>query len=343
MVMYSVILPVYNVEKYIKRAVESLVNQSYRSFEVILVNDGSTDNSGNICDDYARKYNFVKVLHQKNAGSGKARQNGLNYANGNYVVFVDPDDFLSHNALENNFQLLRDNELDIIINGYFGIEKTISGKTNKKQYINDVNGHLNRRDFINSFSTLNKNYLKPLWNKVYSLDFIRKNNITFSSQRLGQDVLFNYEAFKYAESIYVDHNCYYNYDSTRDGSAVNKYWKDRLEFELNICRSMKKLFDSFDSSENEPLLRQEELQALWYAILVEIRNIHYKGSPYNTNTKRIERIREVSEMKKFKDVFIYLDSSNINSYVSRKCFNFLKRKNYALTQLLISTYVKFKK
>lgn len=111
--MISVIVPVYNVEQYLHRCVNSLINQSYKDYEIILVNDGSTDNSGNICDDYAKNYSNIRVIHKKNGGLSSARNTGTDNSNGEYITFIDSDDLVSNTYLETLFELLNKYNADI--------------------------------------------------------------------------------------------------------------------------------------------------------------------------------------------------------------------------------------
>ena len=100
MVKVTVVIPVYNVEKYLKKCVDSVITQNFNDFEIILVDDGSTDNSGVLCDDYASKYEFISVIHQENKGLGGARNTGIEAANGEYILFLDSDDFLAPDCLK---------------------------------------------------------------------------------------------------------------------------------------------------------------------------------------------------------------------------------------------------
>ncbi|HFI0794571.1 TPA: glycosyltransferase family 2 protein [Streptococcus suis] len=99
--LVSVIVPVYNVEKYLVQCIDSIINQTYQNLEIILVNDGSTDNSGKICDEYAKKDSRIKVIHKENGGLSDARNKGLDFMTGEYVTLVDSDDYLEHNCIEN--------------------------------------------------------------------------------------------------------------------------------------------------------------------------------------------------------------------------------------------------
>src|SRR5699024_3677407 len=103
MIRYTVIMPAYNVEQYIERAIESILNQTLTDWELIIVNDGSIDKSGDIADKYSKKDSRIRVIHQKNKGSGYARQAGVDASKGEYICFVDPDDFLDSKALYQNW------------------------------------------------------------------------------------------------------------------------------------------------------------------------------------------------------------------------------------------------
>ena len=114
MELISVIVPVYNVEPYVAKCIESIQNQSYQYLEIILVDDGSTDDSGDICDQYASYDDRIKVIHQENAGLSAARNTGIDIANGDYIAFVDSDDYIGLTVYEDMLHLLKDNNLDII-------------------------------------------------------------------------------------------------------------------------------------------------------------------------------------------------------------------------------------
>ena len=114
MELISVIVPVYNVEAYVAKCIESIQNQSYQHLEIILVDDGSTDDSGDICDQYAAYDDRIKVIHQENGGLSAARNTGIEAANGDYIGFVDSDDYIGLTVYEDMLHLLKENNLDII-------------------------------------------------------------------------------------------------------------------------------------------------------------------------------------------------------------------------------------
>lgn len=137
----SVIIPVYNVEKYLRRCLDSVVNQTYKDIEVILVNDGSPDNSKEICEEYVAKYSNIQLINQKNAGLGAARNTGLQYITGNAVTFVDSDDWLELDAIEHYVASMKKSDADIVVTQmirkkeYFSNEGT-NGTTIKEEVLN---------------------------------------------------------------------------------------------------------------------------------------------------------------------------------------------------------------
>ena len=135
----SIIVPVYNVEKYIHKCIVSILSQTYKNLEIILVDDGSPDNCGKICDEYASNDNRIIVIHQKNGGLSAARNAGLNISTGNFIVFVDSDDYLENSAIEDCIHYIKINSCDILIfnwynvylNNQLKIVKKISQKINE--------------------------------------------------------------------------------------------------------------------------------------------------------------------------------------------------------------------
>ena len=116
--LISVIVPVYNVEKYLNRCVDSIINQTYSNLEIILINDGSTDTSGKICDEYKKRDNRIHVIHQKNGGLSAARNAGIVIANGNYFIFVDSDDLIHPQCIEILYKVIKNDCSDIVIGNY---------------------------------------------------------------------------------------------------------------------------------------------------------------------------------------------------------------------------------
>ena len=129
----SVILPIYNVEKYLKNCIESLTNQTYENLEIILVDDGSTDNSGKICDEIAKSDERVMVIHKQNGGLAAARNTGYLETTGKYLMYVDSDDIVKKDVVENCVEAIEKENSDVVIFGYEKVDETLSKRANGKR------------------------------------------------------------------------------------------------------------------------------------------------------------------------------------------------------------------
>ena len=203
----SIIIPVYNVEEYLKKCIDSLLAQTFKDIKIILVDDGSTDSSSKICDEYNRKDKRVLVIHKKNEGVSKARNTGLEYAYGKYVMFVDSDDWMDETAVGSYVKMMEDNNGDYLLNRY----KVIDGGQERECIHFFDTGRITRQQAFD-FLFCQHGVFGSVWSKLFLLDIIKKNNLTFdSSTRIAEDLLFNADYMKYAQSIlYLKEPQYYN-------------------------------------------------------------------------------------------------------------------------------------
>lgn len=211
----SVIVPIFNVSKYLPRFFNSLKHQKLADVEYILVDDGSTDNSLQMCYKFQHEMNNVKVFHHKNMGVGPTRNIGLQNAKGKYVYFCDPDDTLKNDLLSDNYSLAEKYQADLVIFGFEtqNITGQITGKTKLKfQFCNS------KADFINIFPTLCHNFLiNYLWNKFYRRKVIQ--NFRFEDVRTGEDIRFNFLVYNSISKVLINDKIYYYYFQGRSNSS----------------------------------------------------------------------------------------------------------------------------
>lgn len=234
-VLLSIIVPVYNVENYLEECVNSILRQTWQSYEIILVDDGSTDASGKICDQYAVKNQKIKVIHKKNGGLSSARNAGLDAAKGKYIGFVDSDDYIMPEMYETLIAGLRESNAQIASCRYFTFDKTEDTKRKcerKKKYTyqtSDSLKHFFLRDI--SESVCDKVYLKELWKER-----------RFVEGEINEDTYVVYELLKHSSNIVCFMQKMYGYRQRR-GSITNSGYSAKFgvverhlkELEKSVC------------------------------------------------------------------------------------------------------------
>lgn len=219
----SIIVPVYKTESYLRKCIDSIVTQSFNNFELLLIDDGSPDESGRICDEYAEKDSRIRIFHKENGGVSSARNLGLDNAKGIWITFIDSDDYI-----EGNFFNVIENvdNYDLIISGY---EREYDSEM--KNSVIDVEGCANSR--IEVLAYLNNNIRNEIcrvpWSKFFKAEIVQKYHIRFDTRiRFGEDTIFNFTYFQYVNSLICTTRGRYIYKLFSDYSAANKYKCDAL-------------------------------------------------------------------------------------------------------------------
>lgn len=242
MARVSVIIPIYNVEKYLNRCLDSIINQTYTDIEIILINDGSTDNSGKICDEYKKRDRRIKVLHQKNSGVSYARLNGFNISQGEYITFVDPDDYLDLRAIEVMINFIERENVDLIVcqvkEVYENLLKAIKirpgiGYYNKNKIID-----LLRTKVLYDKETQMAGINLCIWAKLIKRDFLRDALVEGLDLIYAEDQIILISLLYKIKSMYVIPNYLYYYNCFREGQVTKTY---NEEIWHNIERYLEKL------------------------------------------------------------------------------------------------------
>lgn len=222
----TVVIPVYNCDKYLRRAIDSVLKQGSNEYELILINDGSVDNSLNICLEYSKNDN-VKVIDIKNSGVSNARNLGIKKASGEYIIFLDADDYFNENYFKKINKILKEADFDIIINNYFNeyskkCEKVIATKKDKYYDLKQ------EKNII--LNLINNATINNLGNKVYKLDYIKKYNLYFDENiDFGEDLLFNLKYINKCENVYLSSFYNYNYVQYNTKSISKQNIDNRYE------------------------------------------------------------------------------------------------------------------
>lgn len=208
--LFSIIVPIYKVEKYIRQCVDSILAQTFPDFELILVDDGSPDNCPKICDEYAEKDKRVKVIHLVNSGVVIARQTGVNNANGEYLLFVDGDDSIAFNCLE---VIAKYAYVDVIRFGFYREKPSGYEKTPISERVGYYSkGDIEREIFPKLIQTVDANYYIPsVWVAAFRKELFVKNMLTDIRLAVGEDGACVIPCIYHAQSLYIIEDCLYNY------------------------------------------------------------------------------------------------------------------------------------
>ena len=248
----SVIVPIYNVQQYLRRCIDSIINQTYENLEIILVDDGSLDNCGQICDDYAKKDTRIKVIHKKNGGLSDARNAGLEICTGDFIAFVDSDDWISYDMYEILLNSLYKYDADIAECKFYLV--------NNNKCIPKLN---NRNVEVNIYNTIES--LKSLillddlntivWNKLYKKSVLE--NIQFEVGRINEDDFFTYLVFSQANkivSLYKQLYYYVQNDTSIMGQRYSLKRLDELEAKFRRLKYIKRNYKSLEKISKLDLL-----------------------------------------------------------------------------------------
>ena len=233
--LISVIVPVYNVEKYLSKCLESIINQTYQNLEIICVDDGSTDSSPKILEEYAKKDTRIKILSQTNSGQGVTRNLAINLAKGEYIMFVDSDDWLSLNACEVLLNKISLTNSDFVIFGAYLFDDNKNCERIDSPYwsVDEYREILKRKEVFD-YKDVKDIIFKRFspWNKFYNASFLKANNIKFDEKLEFEDVIFHMKSFLFADRITYCQDCLYNYRLFHSSSCTERFRKGKECFDI---------------------------------------------------------------------------------------------------------------
>lgn len=319
----SVIVPVYNAQKHIGRCIDSILNQTFREFEIIIINDGSKDKSSIICDNYARQYDNITVIHKENEGVSIARNIGISIAKGQYITFVDSDDYIDNTFLEYSVNKM-DNDIDLYISGL--VMETFNGEDiiKKDEYL----GKNYEYSVKKLLENLNIDY--PLicicgpWCKIYRKSILEEYNIKFNEElSLGEDTSFNIDYLSKCNKIYFSNEYFYHYRRENENSLFSRYNKDNYEVHKMVYDKMRLLYNQVNCC-NESMNRFEKM----YIDLL-IGCIHYE---FRHDSKRKKEV--IKNIKNNKFIKAYKFKSDKTNFKQNILILLLKTKSTFIINLI---------
>lgn len=333
-ILVSVIIPVYNAEKFIDKCLKSVIKQTYSNLEVIIINDGSKDGSKEICEKYAKKDFRIKLINKENGGVSSSRNLGIKESNGDYLMFIDSDDWIELNTVQCYIDVLKNNYPDIIQSNYFfnyDNREVINNKEARDGLLNSSNNELKKAIFSISYSNFN-NFGSIRWicGKFYKSSLIKNNNIFLNENiYLLEDGIFNLKIFDYSSKIEFINIPLYHYRQLAT-SASNRYNYDQLNQydlvleELLPIAQKSSLVDFYNNTAFEFLItyisrtcnnNSFDKKEIYSLISSVINSDKYKKCVYNLNKKTLSKKEKIIRFfVKNKMIKILYIMSKINKF-----------------------------
>lgn len=315
--LISIIVPIYNVEKYLKECIESLISQDYTNTEIILVDDGSKDKCSKICDEYSKKYSNIKVYHKENGGLSDARNYGIKKANGKYICFVDSDDFVKKDYISSLYNNLKKYNVQISACGYshyYSDKKIIN-----KNYQNIEQKY--EKDEAQIYLNLIGYFNVAAWNKLYNKDLFK--DIEFPKGKKSEDMFIMYKIIEKAGSIYYSSTEKYLYRQ-REGSITKSN-----NINIDCIEASKEIYSYFENKNRTKVLPYVAQQTAFTIIGVynAILCRNYDKAKMKELRKLVKEIKKnltYDKLSKSRKIQLYLFLHN--SFIYNITFKLFDRK-----------------
>lgn len=261
----SIVVPIYNVENYLNKCINSLLEQTYKKIEIILVNDGSTDSSSTICEKYKIYDNRIKIVHKKNGGLSDARNIGIEKSEGDYILFVDSDDYIDKDSCEKFINILKNKTADIITGNARKIQNKISSLIQYSQ--SEFSLSMSGEKFLKK-ELKNGTMHMAVWLNLYKREFLINKNLKFKKGLLHEDEEFTPRAFLKATSVISTKILFYNYVVRTNSITTTKNLEKNAYDILKICTELHKIYILVEDKELNQLLRDNLVTKYLYAFQI---------------------------------------------------------------------------
>nr|WP_312114899.1 glycosyltransferase family 2 protein [Moraxella sp. CTOTU47915] len=277
----SIVMPVYNVENYIASSIKSVLNQTYKNFELIIVIDGSKDNSEAIAKEFEKADNRVKVYTKPNGGISDARNFGLNIATGEYIFFLDSDDWIENNLLKENIEIMVDKQLDFLVFGFYQDSVDEEEKLIKQvKHLPEDNIWLNGEAI--HLSPYMLNILGYAWNKIYRKQYLNQNNISFiNGISLFEDILFNAKVYQHSDRILFNKKAYVHYIQRPVETLTKQFHENSFDWVKLKHKALLEFIDTWSFINKKEILATNLIGGLRYCVL----NLFHFNNQFRFNQK----------------------------------------------------------
>ena len=289
--LVSVIVPVFNVEKYLKSCIESILNQTHNNLELILVDDGSKDKSGNICDEYKIKDKRIIVIHKENGGVSLARNSALEIAKGEYITFVDADDSIKNTYIEDLLEMCKENKCEMAISG-FANKQNDNITENKNQIEKRMTSEETLARMLNE-----KNFYATVWGKIFKRQIIDK--IRFNEEyKIGEDLDFVVNVLSQNVMVYINTSLIDYYYNIREDSVTKDKYNEKWEKEIQICNRL--IEDVEKRYPNIKEFAEKRYVRINYSCITKVLKYNYDEKVYMKLRNNIMKVGKYKKYRNFK-------------------------------------------
>mgnify|MGYP001773351265 CR=1 FL=1 len=343
MIKVSLIVPVYNAELYLEETLKCLMKQTLKEVEIILIDDGSKDKSGQICDEYAKKDTRFIVIHQKNAGMCAARNYGISIARGEYIGFADNDDIIDKDFLKDNYELASKRKADIVKFGRKTIyinekNQTVGGETRRFSWDSIEQNEIRK----NYFKLQRTGALNAVWDGFYKLELLNRCGVRFHEEfRYGcEDALFCRELAPYANKIVFNKNVYYYHCVRQTYSASAKFNDKALDKYRNACKIEKQVWEKLGLADKENGERELEIANEY---LIQILFVLTSKACTYTKQQKLQYLKQIKcsegfEMNISKSKLKKMKAINKKQAI---LVNLFAKNRFSLVMLITKVYKKY--
>lgn len=312
----SIIVPIYKVENYLERCINSILNQTFKDYELLLIDDGSPDNCANICDKFSKIDSRIKVIHQQNHGVAYTRNVGISLAKGEYVTFVDSDDYVDKDFLSELYNKAEQQKLDFVYCNYFRC------KSNKQEEITEKECHAPMEAINASLEGTLDGYL---WLKLIRNSILKENCITFEENiNLWEDIIFTIKVLFSCKSVGYVNKCLYYYNTDNQNSYCNKNYQNRNKDLLNAENYIEEFLKNNNYCEIEYIYKlQIKVVLLIFYSAKTIKEKKKALSLFN-NSKKIYKNKEIQLHNRI-SLFFYCNNCSCLGFVYENIIKFLKK------------------
>ena len=286
----SIIMPVYKVEEYVGKAIESIQAQTLKEWEFLIVDDGTPDRSGEICDEYAAKDSRIHVIHKENGGAPSARNMANEIAKGEYMYFLDSDDWAEPTMLEDMYNLAKRDNAQLVVAGFYIDTYIGNGQYMTDDYLVPDAVYPNKEEFRkNAYKLFDKNLLYTPWNKLFEAKYVMEHNLRFPTT-FWDDFPFNLAVFRDIERVGVTERAYYHFIRARAESETARYRADMYEKREEENGWMIELYDHWQV--NDPASREMIARRYAERVVGCVENVANPACP-KTRRQKMQIVREI--------------------------------------------------